>query len=193
MENILVKTASLALTMLSHYIRPGDTVVDATMGNGNDTLKLCELVGSSGKVYGFDIQKQALERTSALLREKGWDNAVLYQVNHNLVADYIPAGISAAVFNLGYLPGGDHRLTTNAADAIEGIGSCVKLMKKDGAAAIVLYPGHPEGYAEKSALLLWAKQLDPSRFHCVHMDMINQSQSAPSILLITKKKGEAGT
>lgn len=112
MENILVKTASFALSVLEHYIRPGDCVVDATIGNGNDTLKLCQLVGETGKVYGFDIQEKALKNTASLLQKNGWNNAVLLHVSHAAISEFIKEKIQAAVFNLGYLPGGDHSVTT---------------------------------------------------------------------------------
>ena len=58
----------LAADVLSRAVAPGDTVVDATMGNGHDTLFLCELVGEEGRVYAFDVQAQAVKNTKK--REK---------------------------------------------------------------------------------------------------------------------------
>jgi mraW methylase family len=188
MENILVKTASFALSVLEHYIRPGDCVVDATIGNGNDTLKLCQLVGETGKVYGFDIQEKALKNTASLLQKNGWNNAVLLHVSHAAISEFIKEKIQAAVFNLGYLPGGDHSVTTCTDETKKAILSCLKLLNKDGVLAIVFYPGHPAGAEEKSQLLPWASGLNAGCFHCVHTEMINQSQTAPSVLFITKKK-----
>ena len=34
----------------------GGIYVDATMGNGHDTLFLCELAGKSGTVWAFDAE-----------------------------------------------------------------------------------------------------------------------------------------
>lgn len=45
----------------------GDTVIDATVGNGNDTVVLAKAVGSMGKVYGFDIQEEAIDKTKEKL------------------------------------------------------------------------------------------------------------------------------
>ena len=44
----------LARDVLERAVQPGDTVIDATMGNGHDTLMLCEAVGPEGRVYAFD-------------------------------------------------------------------------------------------------------------------------------------------
>lgn len=191
MENILVKPASFALNILRNYIRPGDRVIDATAGNGNDTLKLCEMVGESGKVYGFDIQEKALENTASLLRENGWSNAVLLHASHARLSQFVGEKIQAAIFNLGYLPGGDHSVTTQLNDTRKAVLSCLNLLKKDGILAIVFYPGHPAGAEEKSRLLPWASGLNASCFHCVHMEMVNQPQTAPSVLFITKKKEDS--
>lgn len=48
-----------------------DTIIDATAGNGNDTLLLARLASF---VFGFDIQKEALDNTKSLLEESGIDN-----------------------------------------------------------------------------------------------------------------------
>lgn len=55
-----------------HVVQKGDTVVDATCGNGYDTLAMLKMVADGsgrGCVYGMDIQKDALENTSSLLNE----------------------------------------------------------------------------------------------------------------------------
>ena len=56
-----------------HFIRqqvmPGDICIDATMGNGNDTVLLSRLAGENGRVLAFDIQKQALEHTEERLKK----------------------------------------------------------------------------------------------------------------------------
>lgn len=58
---------SMAHRLIVERVSPGDTVVDATCGNGVDTRFLAELVGVRGTVYAFDIQAQALQRTSERL------------------------------------------------------------------------------------------------------------------------------
>ena len=56
---------------IREQVKPGDICIDATMGNGNDTLLLSTLAGSSGKVLAFDIQESALRRTEERLRKAG--------------------------------------------------------------------------------------------------------------------------
>ena len=48
---------------IRNQVQDGDLCIDATMGNGNDTLLLSRLCGSTGKVLAFDIQEQALNAT----------------------------------------------------------------------------------------------------------------------------------
>ena len=55
------RPTDLAHTILREAIRPGDTVIDATAGNGHDTVFLAEIVGSNGRVLAFDIQASAIE------------------------------------------------------------------------------------------------------------------------------------
>ena len=42
-----------ARQLFSETVNAGETVVDATAGNGNDTLFLAELVGENGHVYSI--------------------------------------------------------------------------------------------------------------------------------------------
>ena len=62
---------SLGLThaFLADRVRPGDFCIDATAGNGHDTVFLCSLVGETGRVLAFDIQPPAVENTNARLQQ----------------------------------------------------------------------------------------------------------------------------
>ena len=103
----------LAAEALERVIGPGDTAVDATMGNGHDTLTLCRLVGPAGRVYAFDVQRDAVERTRERLRDAGMlDRASLFCLGHECMAEVVKTPVTAVVFNLGWLPGGDHAVTT---------------------------------------------------------------------------------
>ncbi len=46
--------------------------IDATCGNGFDTLFLCRTAGENGHVKAFDIQEQAIERTRKLRTYHGF-------------------------------------------------------------------------------------------------------------------------
>ena len=55
--------------MIREHIKEGDCCIDATMGNGNDTVLLSRLAGENGRVLAFDNQKQALEHTEERLKK----------------------------------------------------------------------------------------------------------------------------
>ena len=119
----------LARDVLLRAVQPGDTVVDATMGNGHDTLFLAEQVGAEGRVYAFDIQESAVESTRHLLEEHGMSGRVtLLCRSHAEMAGAVPSGLAAAVFNLGWLPGGDHSITTLCASTEKAVLSALDLL-----------------------------------------------------------------
>ena len=187
--NILQKTSELAMYLTLAYVNKGDTVLDATCGNGHDTLSLAKACGNSGKVIAMDIQNKAIYNTKRRLEEKGILNTFFIQDNFINMDQYAEEGsLSAIVFNLGYMPGEDKRITTIAQDTIKAIEKALFLIKVGGVITITMYPGHSEGRSEKNAILKMAATLSPSIYHCVYMDMHNQSQTAPCILAITKKK-----
>ena len=55
---------------IKEQVAPGDLCIDATMGNGNDTLLLSTLCGEKGRVLAFDIQEQALKSTKKTPRQR---------------------------------------------------------------------------------------------------------------------------
>lgn len=188
-ENLLLKWTDLNAHLLSSYVKEGDIVVDATMGNGNDTLMLARLVGKEGSVYAFDIQKQAIENTQQLLASHLMDqkNIHLIEDSHVKIEEYIHDEIAAAVFNLGYLPKGSHELTTKVEDSIIAIQLSLKLLRKNGIISIVLYSGHADGSLEKEKIIEYTKNLDNKKYHCVLSESINQKNSPPAWMLITKR------
>ena len=100
---------------LEEHIEEGSCCIDATCGNGNDTEFLCRMAGETGKVYAFDIQAQAVERTAERLENAGYrERAVLYCAGHEQMSEYVKEKADAVMFNFGYLPGGDHKVATRA-------------------------------------------------------------------------------
>ena len=113
MAYVLRSARYIAADCLREIVRPGDTVIDATMGNGHDTLMLASLVGQTGRVIGFDVQHQAVESSRKLLEDNGViDRCTLYETGHEHIAELVKGPVRAAVFNLGWLPGGDKSVTT---------------------------------------------------------------------------------
>lgn len=150
-------------------LNTGDTAIDATAGNGNDTLWLARKVGPQGKVLAFDIQKAALQATRERLEKAGQAQQVqLVHASHDTLIDHFnPAksrNVTAIVFNLGYLPGGDQSIITHSACTVKALGQALALLAPGGLLSIVLYPGHPGGDHESQTIIHWSEQLDPSSF-----------------------------
>ena len=192
MSNLIQTTTDLAMHIIRGYIRPGDVIIDATCGNGHDTLKL--LSGEPSKLYGFDIQQNAIDATRSLLTEKGFGSRLKDETvklicdSHENMEAYVTGPVKAIVFNLGYLPGCDKTKTTTKDSTLKAVISALGLLAADGVICITMYSGHPEGAKEKSALLSWAAKLEPGKYHTAYISMINQKNSPPEILLITRKK-----
>lgn len=188
--NILQHTTQLALYMCEKYINEKETAVDCTCGNGKDTLWLAK---RAGKVYAFDIQKDAIENTRGLLESEGVETgpegkAVLINDSHDKIDAYVSEPPCVILFNLGFLPGGDKSITTKVDTSLLAIKKSLELLKVGGLLSITLYPGHDEGNEEKKMILSWAQSLESKTYHCVFANMLNQSERAPQILWITKKR-----
>jgi predicted methyltransferase len=135
---------------------PGDFAIDATAGNGKDTLLLSRLVGPTGRVFAFDIQPTALARTAEVIHAAGIGNVELLQCNHAEMRQAIPAEyhgrISAVVLNLGYLPGSDPAIVTHATSTCAAIDAAADLLRDGGLLSVIVYPSHPGGSEEMEAV-----------------------------------------
>jgi len=179
----------LAREALERAVSPGDTVVDATMGNGHDTLFLAEQVGPEGHVYAFDIQESALVSTGSLLEEHGVSSRVsLHCVSHAKLKEYVPCPVSAVVFNLGWLPGGDHRVTTLCASTEAAVRGALDLLLPGGILTVCVYPGHEEGNREKDMLLDFFSSLSNREFNVLRQSFLNAGEGAPECLIVQKLK-----
>lgn len=178
---------SLTHLLLHQVIRPGDLAVDATCGNGKDTLLLAELVGAEGRVWGFDIQQAALDRTAQRLGEAGLlPRVTLVATGHERLADHLPAPAKAIVFNLGWLPGGERSIVTLPDTTLTALQAALGLLLPGGLLLITCYPGHAGGDGETAAVLSWSQGLDAQRFHAWRMGQQNVRQGAPFCLVIQK-------
>lgn len=172
--------------MLSH-ISEGDSVADFTMGNGYYTLFLSESVGKSGKVYAFDIQKDAISSTEKLLCENNASkNYSLILDSHHNCKEYIDRPIKAGVFNLGYLPGGDKSITTKHDTTMPAINAAIELMDKDAILIIAAYPGHEEGEIEGQMIGQMLSTLNKKQYGVGLFRLIN-SPTSPYFYVVETK------
>ena len=177
----------LARDALLQAVNAGDTVVDATMGNGHDTLFLAEQVGPEGHVCAFDIQESALESTRALLEaHRAADRVTLFCQSHAELTASVPSGLAAAVFNLGWLPGGDHTVTTRTASTRQAVLAALELLKPGGIVTICAYPGHPEGEKELEMLIQLLSSLSNRAYNVLRQTFLNAGPGAPECFVIQK-------
>jgi 16S rRNA C1402 N4-methylase RsmH len=181
-----------ARTLLRSFCLQGDIAIDATCGNGNDTLYLSKLVGKDGQVFAFDIQEQAIEKSKLRLTEnQADDNVTFFHASHDEMIKQLPefaiGKASAAIFNLGYLPGSDKSITTKGSSTIDAIKQLLHILKPEGIIILVIYHGHEEGKREKDLVLDFVKNLEQKKAHVLQYDFINQKNDPPFVVAIEKR------
>lgn len=177
----------LSHLVVSRFLRKGDLAVDATCGNGHDTLLLAQLVGETGRVWAFDIQEQAIKQTSRRLAEKGLlERVVLLHNGHEKMAELVRGGLTVVMFNLGYLPGGDQAIITQPETTLTAFRQALELLSPGGILAVTVYPGHDGGASERRTVDGWAAGLAPQAFHTWRMGQLNVPSDAPYFVLVQK-------
>ncbi len=187
-QRILGTAVTLSHLFIKQTLQPGETVVDATAGNGHDTLFLAQQVGVSGRVYAFDIQETALTKTRQRLQQAGADfQTSLIQDGHQRLEHYVQGPVGAIMFNLGYLPGGSQELITKAETTILALQTGLKLLRPRGLISLVVYSGHPGGEEEATALEQYLQSLDQTSFSVLRMDFSNRKNNSPYLVLIERE------
>lgn len=177
-------------TLLTTVIAEGDTVIDATMGNGHDTLFLATRVGPTGHVLSFDVQQQALTATKTQLTLTGLTQQVqLIHDGHEHLDQYLGINdeISAAIFNLGYLPGSDKQIITHSETTLAALQTCLTHLRRGGIVALVVYYGHSGGETEKNAVLAATQALDQHVYQVLQYGFINQVHQPPFLIAVQKR------
>ncbi len=177
--------------LLKEVLQAGDIAVDATMGNGHDTLLLAELVGVTGFVYAFDVQTQAIEQTKKRLLDTPWEQCVqLIYDGHEHLAYYLPIDtpIKAAIFNLGYLPQSDKSVITLPDTTKKALDALLQRLVPTGRILIVAYYGHAGGEAELQTVRQYCEALPQEVYTVLNYQFINQKNQPPILFCIEKKK-----
>ncbi|SFX18221.1 Putative rRNA methylase [Thermoactinomyces sp. DSM 45891] len=193
----MMKTLS-TLQSAKHYIKQAiqeqshPIAIDATLGNGYDTIFLAQEVGAQGLVFGFDIQSLAIEKTSQRLQQKGvLERATLFHAGHECWEAFIPHKyknqINAVMFNLGYLPHGDETIITRPATTLQAMRYACQWLAPRGIITIALYVGHEGGKDEVDHVISLASKLPSNQFQVTWTQTLNRS-SAPSLIVIEKIK-----
>ncbi len=181
MDKVLV----FAKKLLKEKIDKNSVVIDATCGNGNDTLFLAKT--SAKKVYSFDIQKIAIERTEKLLEENELlSKCKLILDSHANFDNYVEDEFQAVIFNLGYLPNANHDITTNGKITKLTIEKMLKRISVGGIIVVVIYWGHQNGILEKEILCSYFETLNQKNIEVLQYQFINQKNNAPFLVALEK-------
>ena len=187
---MFTKATSLVHHWISAHVRRGDLVMDATCGNGHDTMLLASLVGEHGRVVALDIQRQAVASTRQKLETANLlDRCSLHCLSHARVADVVPVGtlLDCAIFNLGYLPGSDKSVITQPDSSLLAHEAVVERLAPGGVLFSTIYTGHEGGQEEADRLLAWSARLPSSQFSVARHEWFNQSGKPPFILIISHR------
>lgn len=177
-------------TLLKEIVQPNDHVIDATMGNGNDTAFLADLVGENGKVYAFDVQKIALQNTEKRLKENELSaQVILFHQGHETIGDVVAADVpvKAAVFNLGYLPKSDKEIITLPDTTKTAIKAILNRLVAKGRIVLVVYYGHNGGEQELTMVNEFCQSLPQKEYNVLSYQFINQANQPPILYCIEKK------
>lgn len=183
----IINSLQLSHEYIKKVVRSGDTVVDATAGNGRDTVFLARLVGNTGRVIAFDIQMIALDRARENLEKEGlYERVRLINDGHQNMDCYVKEPVRAVMFNLGYLPGGDHSISTKAETTITALEKSMKLLKSGGIITVVVYYGGDSGFDEKLAIEKYFNTVNYREFVVISTRFENQPNCPPVLYCIEK-------
>ncbi len=182
---------SFAKCILCEVLESGSIAVDATVGNGYDTVFLSRQVGVDGRVFGFDIQEEAVKQTEQRLNEECMpENWTLFHDGHENMLKCIPeefyARVNVVMFNLGFLPGSDKTIITETATTLKAIQSSLELLAVGGVVSIAIYAGHPGGAEEDEAVRDFCSSLDYHSYRIIQSEMINKPGFPIRMLFISK-------
>ncbi len=195
-ETRVTGAKAVSLTKLAHSIvrravRLGDTVVDATSGNGHDTVFLSVCTGPSGRVMAIDIQAEAIQSTRRRLETEAVSNVTLHQGDHSKVLTSLQESsevVGAIMFNLGYLPGGDKQQITSATTTTEAIAAGVSLLKPGGVMTVIGYRGHAGGQEETQAVEEWSQRNRAPSFTTEVIPGAVDNDESPVLYVFRKKQ-----
>ncbi len=192
MKDYLNNVISIADILIDRFVQSGHTCLDATVGNGNDIIKLSQKVGKNGKVYGFDIQEIAIEITKEKLTKADLlDQTVLINDSHTEVDKHIKEKIDFAIYNLGYLPGSRKDITTIASTTLESINKTLGLLKENGLIVIISYISHDGGFKEYTSVRSYLSLQDQKKYNIFEVSFINQVNNPPRLFCIENRGGKS--
>jgi predicted methyltransferase len=177
-----------AQKLVAAHAGPGDVVIDATAGNGFDSLFLSQLVGPQGQVYAIDLQPRAIAQARRRLEQAQRRNVTLIEADHARLGEWIPGEhhghIAAVMFNLGYLPGGNREFVTRPESTLAALNAALGLLRTGGVISIVFYRGHAGAALEAHAIERWRQALNSAYEHQLACD---SGAAGPALVSIRRR------
>lgn len=174
---------------LGATVRPGDVVVDATLGNGHDARLLAELVGPTGEIHAFDVQEAALVESRKRLA--GLDQVQLHLADHAELDQHLPAQhlgrVRAFVFNLGFLPGAPRERATKATSTLAALEHALHWAAPEGVIACTCYPGHEGGHEEAERVAAWFDACGEDGAQLTRIERRATLSAAPFVLWLERR------
>lgn len=189
----IMSAVKVAQKLLKDKVEQASLVLDATMGNGADTLFLAEHTPSNTPVYAFDVQEAAIEKTRKQLEKNNWNHkAHLILDSHANMDKYLSdrQKLDVVMFNLGYLPGGNHLFVTQAESTVTAIKKAAARLAVGGFISIIGYTGHAGGQEETCAVECFISSLPQNIFTVACWQAINHVNYPPKLYIIEKMRGE---
>lgn len=176
----------LAFNFWKKLLCSDDLVIDATCGNGYDSLKILPLI-PNGFLYSLDIQQQACQNTLNKLKTQ-FSNFEIFCQSHETFPEKIkPYSTKLIIYNLGYLPKGNKEITTNKNSTIQSLNNSLNLLAPSGAISVMCYVGHNQGFEEEKEVVKWASELDKTDYLVTYHTLVNRL-NAPRLCLIQKQQ-----
>lgn len=187
---MLLRPLEMAQEIVRGTVKPGEVVVDATLGNGHDALFLAGLVGENGQLLGFDVQEEAIESSQRKLIKAGVspDMFKFQCVGHELLGQFTEGPLAVVMFNLGYLPRAEKAVITTAETTLPALKQALLLLRVEGVLTIMCYPGHEGGDIEAEAVEEWAGQLARDESRVMRYGMVNAPNNPAFLIAIEKVK-----
>lgn len=190
---VIPSVLEYAHTLAGRGVNKGGVAIDATVGNGHDTLFLAQAVGPHGSVIGFDIQEEALESTRRRVETEAPEASLrLFHAGHEMLKEHLDESVhgkvGAVMFNLGYLPGGDHSITTTPETTRQALDASTHLLRPGGIVTVVAYPGHDGGAEEAKAVHSWMSVRSQETYRVLSYQFPNQPADAPGLFAFERRR-----
>lgn len=180
-------TTAIDLTARAHawlapVLAPGGTALDATCGNGHDTLFLARAVAPGGTIHAFDLQAAAIERSRQRLdaATTGTSLRWYHQDHAGLAQALTGTRLDAAMFNLGWLPRSESDIVTTPAASTAALAATLPLLRPGARMTVICYRGHAGGEREATAVRRCLETAEArARTHSLTREPDNPAPHAP--------------